>query len=160
MAVVFLALIPVATVAELNHEGNARSEAELEQAVRAQPESWELHVELIEASAAAGHLPGRTRWYEAWAAEEQGASARRRATLSAALGTCYWRAGDLRGARAEYRQAVRLEPENPAFTEALRSVEAQAGWQLRDSLIVLLFVLLIVAYVGLRRRRWMRVLRG
>ena len=140
--------------------GAPRGEAELEQAVRAQPESWELHVELIEASAAAGHLPERTRWYEAWRAEEQASSVHRRAILSAALGTCYWRAGNLRGARAEYRQAVRLHPENPAFTEALRTLEAQTSWQLRDTLIVLLFVLLVVAYVALRRRRWMRVLRG
>jgi len=131
--------------------------------VRTQPEDWKLHIELIEASAAAGHLPERTRWYEAWTAAEQDAApatARRRAILSAALGTCYWRSGDLRAARAEYRQAVRLDPENPAFTEALRTLEAQTGWQLRDTLIVLLFVLLIVAYVALRRRRWMRVLRG
>ncbi len=143
-------------------EGNARSEAELEQLVRAQPEKWELHVELIEASAA-GRLPERTRWYQAWLTAEQSAApanSRRRAAVHAALGTCYWRAGDLRGARSEYRQAVRLEPENRAFTEALRTLEAQTGWHLRDTLIVLLFVLLIVAYVALRRRRWMRVLRG
>ncbi len=166
--VVFLLVVPAASfgfaqdkgAAGLNDEGNMRGEAELEQAVRAQPENWELHVELIEASAAAGHLPERTRWYEAWVGEEQGATAGRRAILSAALGTCYWRSGDLRAARAEYRQAVRLDPENPAFTEALRTLEAQTGWQLRDTLIVLLFILLIVAYVALRRRRWMRVLRG
>ena len=152
--VVFLFLVLAADAAWL-------VESELESAVRAQPENWELHVELIEASAAAGHLPERTRWYEAWAAAERDSgSSRRLATLHAALGTCYWRAGNLRGARAEYRQAVRFEPENPAFTEALRTLEAQTGWQLRDTLIVLLFVLLVVAYVALRRQRWMRVLRG
>ncbi len=162
---VFLLVAPVAVATGLGEDGSAvqpHSEAGLEQAVRAQPEDWELHVELIEASAAAGHLPERTRWYEAWMAAEQDtapATSRRRAILNAALGTCYWRSGDLRGARAEYRQAVRLDPENPAFTEALRTLEAQTGWQLRDTLIVLLFILLIVAYVALRRRRWMRVLR-
>ncbi len=164
-AVVFLLLVPTAGAAGLGAEGDEvhpRGEAELENAVRAQPENWELHVELIEASAAAGHLPERTRWYEAWLTAEPNAgssSPARQATLRAALGTCYWRSGDLRGARSEYRQAVRLDADNRAFTEALRTLEAQTGWQLRDTLIVLLFVLLIVAYVALRRRRWMRVLR-
>ena len=153
---------PAAEAAGLNAESVGRNEAELEQTVRAQPDDWALHVELIEASAAAGHLPERTRWYEAWLTAEHNAGSsgpRRQATLHAALGTCYWRSGDLRAARSEYRQAVRLDPGNHAFTEARRTLEAQTGWQLRDTLIALLLVLFIVAYVALRRRRWMRALR-
>ncbi|MCI0402090.1 MAG: hypothetical protein L0212_01020, partial [Acidobacteria bacterium] len=49
-------------------EVSPRSEAELERAVRAQPDDWALHVELIEASAAANHLSERQRWYQAWLA--------------------------------------------------------------------------------------------
>src|SRR5574341_361820 len=51
-------------------EGSPKSEAALENAVRAEPEDWGRHVELIEASAATGHLPERARWYEAWLTAE------------------------------------------------------------------------------------------
>jgi tetratricopeptide (TPR) repeat protein len=140
-----------------------RSEAELERAVRAQPDDWALHVELIEASAAANHLPERARWYERWLAEDRDdapAHAKRQAMLHAALGTVHWRSGDLRNARLEYRQAARLHPGDPAYTEALETLDAQLGWQPRDTLLLLLFFLIIVAYVALRRRRWTKALRG
>ncbi|MGH8632372.1 MAG: tetratricopeptide repeat protein [Burkholderiales bacterium] len=154
---------PAAEVAGLNGEGNARGEEELERAVRAQPDDWALHVELIEVSAAANRLPERTRWYQAWLAEDRDdapANPKRQAMLHAALGTVHWRGGDLRSARLEYRQAVRLDPGNPAYTEALETLDAQLGWQPRDTLLLLLFFLIIVAYVALRRRRWSKALRG
>jgi tetratricopeptide (TPR) repeat protein len=138
-----------------------RSEAELERAVRAQPDDWALHVELIEASAAANHLPERERWYQAWLGEDRAAAnPKRQAVLHAALGTAHWRNGDLRNARLEYKQAVRLDSSNTAYTEALDTLDAQLGWRPRDTLLLLLFFLIIVAYVALRRRRWAKALRG
>jgi len=155
-AVVFL-LTAVSVTAQ------ARNEADLEAAVRAQPDDWGLHVELIEASAAANRLPERARWYQAWLAEDRDdapTNPKRQALLHAALGTVHWRGGDLRSARVEYRQAVRLDPGNAAYTEALETLDAQLGWQPRDTLLFLLFFLIIVAYVALRRRRWSKALRG
>lgn len=140
-----------------------RSEVELERAVRAQPDDWALHVELIEVSAAANHLPERARWYQAWLAEDRDdapTNPKRQAMLHAALGTVHWRSGDLRNARLEYRQAARLDAGNPAYTEALETLDGQLGWQPRDTLLFLLFFLIIVAYVALRRRRWAKALRG
>ncbi len=162
-AVVFLLAASSTGAVALNDEGNVGNEAELERAVRAQPDDWPLHVELVEASAAANHLPERQRWYRAWLAEDRDdapANAKRQAMLHAALGTVHWRSGDLRNARLEYRQAVRLDPGNPAFTEAQETLDAQLGWRPRDSLLLLLFFLIIVAYVALRRRRWSKALRG
>ncbi|MGH9787619.1 MAG: hypothetical protein ACRD4U_02810 [Candidatus Acidiferrales bacterium] len=155
-AVVFL-LTAVSATAEV------RSEADLEAAARAQPDNWALHVELVEASAAANHLPERARWYQAWLAKDRDdapANPKRQAMLHAALGTVHWRSGDLRNARLEYRQAARLDPGNPTYTEALETLEAQLGWKPRDTLLFLLFFLIIVAYVALRRRRWAKALRG
>ena len=155
-AVVFL-LTAVSVTAQ------ARNEADLEAAVRAQPDDWGLHVELIEASAAANRLPERARWYQAWLAEDRDdapANPKRQAMLHAALGTVHWRGGDLRNARLEYRQAVRLDPGNQTYTEAQETLDAQLGWKPRDTLLFLLFFLIIVAYVALRRRRWSKALRG
>ncbi|MBI2956333.1 MAG: 5'-nucleotidase C-terminal domain-containing protein [Acidobacteria bacterium] len=140
-----------------------RSEAELERAVRARPDEWALHVELVEASAAAGRLPERAQWYKQWLGEQPDyapADPARQAMLHAALGSVHWRAGNLREARSEYRQAVRLEASSRAYTEALSTLEAEAGWQGRDTLIVVLLLLAIVGYVGLRHPRWVRARRG
>jgi len=156
VAVVFL-------LAGANGWTQPASEAELERAVHAQPDDWALHVALIEASAAANRLPERARWYQTWLAEDRDdapANPKRQALLHAALGTVHWRNGDLRNARVEYRQAVRLDSNNTAYTEALETLDAQLGWKPRDTLLFLLFFLIIVAYVALRRRRWSKALRG